>query len=73
MSHLNHLNLQLQGKNHTFANICEEADAFRSALNVLEQDIHWRKIRAHCKNSEMQENDFVTSLAENIYILKKRL
>ncbi|XP_062887813.1 protein FAM200A-like [Mobula hypostoma] len=74
MSHLNQLNLQLQGNNHTVAHMYEAIEAFRSKLNLLERDIHGRKLhfprlREHCEKNEMQEDpvmkDFVTSLAEN--------
>lgn len=74
MSHLNQLNLQLQGNNHTVADMYEAIEAFRSKLNLLERDIHGRKLhfprlREHCEKNEMREDpvmkDFVTSLAEN--------
>ncbi|KAF3859034.1 hypothetical protein F7725_021433 [Dissostichus mawsoni] len=74
MSHLNHLNLQLQGKNHTVAEMYEAVEAFRSKLHLLERDIHGRKLhfprlREHCKKNEMPEDpvmkDFVSKLAEN--------
>ncbi|XP_029905790.1 general transcription factor II-I repeat domain-containing protein 2B-like [Myripristis murdjan] len=74
MSHLNHLNLQLQGKNHTVADMYEAVDAFRSKLTLLEKDIqgrklHFPRLREHCEKNEMQEDpamrDFVLSLAEN--------
>ncbi|KAJ4946945.1 hypothetical protein JOQ06_008988 [Pogonophryne albipinna] len=44
MSHLNHLNLQLQGNNHTVAEMYEAVEAFRSKLHLLERDIHGRKL-----------------------------
>ncbi|KAF3847258.1 hypothetical protein F7725_020286, partial [Dissostichus mawsoni] len=74
MSHLNHLNLQLQGKNHTVAEMYEAVEAFRSKLHLLERDIHGRKLhfprlREHCEKNEMPEDpvmkDFVSKLAEN--------
>ena len=77
--HLRHLNLQLQGKNHTVADMYEAVEAFQSKLNLLERDIHGRKLhfprlREHCEKHDMQEHpamkDFVLSLAENF---KKQL
>ncbi|XP_010775227.1 protein FAM200A-like [Notothenia coriiceps] len=74
MSHLNHLNLQLQGKNHTVAEMYEAVEDFRSKLHLLERDIHGRKLhfprlREHCEKNEMPEDpvmkDFVSKLAEN--------
>ncbi|XP_072115598.1 SCAN domain-containing protein 3-like [Mobula birostris] len=74
MSHLNQLNLQLQGNNHTVADMYEAIEAFWSKLNLLERDIrgrklHFPRLREHCEKNEMQEDpvvkDFVTSLAEN--------
>ncbi|CAB1334993.1 unnamed protein product [Coregonus sp. 'balchen'] len=74
MSHLNHLNLRLQGKNHTVADMYEAIEAFRSKLHLLERDIHGRKLhfprlREHCEKNKMQEDpamkDFVSRLAEN--------
>ncbi|CAB1329235.1 unnamed protein product [Coregonus sp. 'balchen'] len=74
MSHLNHLNLRLQGKNHTVADMYEAIEAFRSKLHLLERDIHGRKLhfpclREHCEKNKMQEDpamkDFVSKLAEN--------
>jgi hypothetical protein len=56
MSHLNLLNLQLQGKNHTVADMYEAIEALRSKLHLLERDIQGRKL--HLK-------EFVSSLAEN--------
>ncbi|KAJ4923459.1 hypothetical protein JOQ06_014048 [Pogonophryne albipinna] len=61
MSHLNHLNLQLQGKNHTVAEMYEAVEAFRSKLHLLERDIHGRKLhfprlREHCEKNEMPED-----------------
>ncbi|KAJ4934941.1 hypothetical protein JOQ06_007721 [Pogonophryne albipinna] len=61
MSHLNHLNLQLQGKNHTVAEMYEVVEAFRSKLHLLERDIHGRKLhfprlREHCEKNEMPED-----------------
>ncbi|KAK6322398.1 hypothetical protein J4Q44_G00071900 [Coregonus suidteri] len=75
MSHLNHLNLRLQGKNHTVADMYEAIEAFQSKLHLLERDIHGRKLhfprlREHCEKNKMQEDpamkDFVSRLAENI-------
>lgn len=72
-SHLNHLNLQLQGKNHTVADMYEEGEAFRSKLNLLGQDnlerkLNFPRLREHCEKNEMQEDavikDFVTSSPE---------
>ena len=74
MSHLNHLNLQLQGKNHTVADMYEAVEAFQSELNLLERDIrgrklHFSRLRKHCEKHDMREHpamkDFVSSLAEN--------
>ena len=45
MSHLNHLNLQLQGINHTVADMYEAGEAFQLKLNLLERDIHGRKLQ----------------------------
>lgn len=73
MSRLKHLNLQLQGNNHTVAEVYEAVEAFRSKLHLLERDIHGRKLhfprlREHCQKNEMQEDpvmkDFVSKLAE---------
>uniref|UniRef100_A0A3P8S5W3 HAT C-terminal dimerisation domain-containing protein n=1 Tax=Amphiprion percula TaxID=161767 RepID=A0A3P8S5W3_AMPPE len=52
MSHLNCLNLQLQGKNHTVVDMYEAVEAFRSKNNMGEDQV-------------MQ--DFVSSLAKNFY------
>ena len=74
MSHLNHLNLQLQGRNHTVADMCEAIEAFRSKLHLLERDIqgrklHFPRLREHLEKNKMQEDptmkEFVSSLAEN--------
>ena len=74
MSHLNHLNLQLQGRNHTVADMCEAIEAFRSKLHLLERDIqgrklHFPRLREHLEKNNMQEDpamkEFVSSLAEN--------
>ncbi len=74
MSHLNQLNLQLQGRNHTVADVYEAVDAFQSKLTLLERDIkgrklHFPRLREHCEKTKKREDavmkDFVTSLAEN--------
>ena len=74
MSHLNKLNLQLQGKNHTVADMYEAIDAFRSKLSLLESDLagrklHFDRLRAYCEKNKMRETPamkrFVTSLSEN--------
>lgn len=39
MSHLNQLNLQLQGKNHTFADMYEAVEAFLLKLDLFERDL----------------------------------
>ena len=74
MSHLNHLNLQLQGKNHTVADIYKAVEDFQSKLNLLERAIHGRKLhfprlRKHCEKHDMREHpamkDLVSSLGEN--------
>ncbi len=72
MSHLNHLKLQPQGKNHTVADMYEAVKAFRSKLNLLEIDIHGRKLhfpRLH-KHCEEKRNaggfrGVVSSLSTN--------
>ncbi|XP_045066525.1 zinc finger BED domain-containing protein 5-like [Coregonus clupeaformis] len=69
MSHLNHLNLRLQGKNHTVADMYEAIEAFRSKLHLLERDIHFPRLHEHYEKNKMQEDpamkDFVSRLAEN--------
>ncbi|XP_073713752.1 protein FAM200A [Misgurnus anguillicaudatus] len=75
MSHLNHLNLQLQGKNHTVADMYEAIDAFQAKLSLLERDIrgrklHFPRLRQHCEKNDMRREDpaltqFVTNLTEN--------
>ena len=71
MSHLRHLNLQLQGKNHTVADMYEGVEAFQSKLNPLERDIHGRNLHfPHlCENFEkhdIREHPAMKeSLAEN--------
>ena len=74
MSHLNHLNLQLQGNINTVADMYKAVESFRLKLSHLEQDIQERKLhfphlQKHCVENGMQENsaikDFVTSLEEN--------
>ena len=58
MSHLNHLNLQLHGKNHTVADMYEAVDAFRSKLNLLERDIHRRKLHFPCLHLHCEAENF---------------
>ncbi|XP_065131907.1 protein FAM200A-like [Paramisgurnus dabryanus] len=74
MSHLNQLNLQLQGKNHTIADMYEAVEAFRLKLDLFERDLQGRKLhfpylQQHCEKHQMQEDllmrDFVMRLAEN--------
>ncbi|KAJ8014471.1 hypothetical protein DPEC_G00040580 [Dallia pectoralis] len=68
------LNLRLQGKNHTVADMYEAIEAFRSKLQLLERDIqgrklHFPRLREHCEKNKTQEDpamkDFVCRLAEN--------
>lgn len=74
MSHLNSLNLQLQGKNHTVADMYEAIEAFQAKLGLLERDIrdrklHFPRLRQHCEKNDMREDPamtrFVTNLAGN--------
>ncbi|KAM3833953.1 protein FAM200A-like [Diretmus argenteus] len=74
MSHLNVLNLQLQGKNQTVADMHEAVEGFRSKLTLFERDINGRKLhfprlREHCEKNKMRADttmrDFVTSLSAN--------
>ncbi|XP_060774626.1 protein FAM200A-like [Neoarius graeffei] len=74
MSHLNHLNLKLQGKNHTVADMYEAIEAFQGKLNIFERDIrgrklHFPRLQQHCEKNGMREDPamvhFVTKLAEN--------
>uniref|UniRef100_A0A3Q1BMH2 HAT C-terminal dimerisation domain-containing protein n=1 Tax=Amphiprion ocellaris TaxID=80972 RepID=A0A3Q1BMH2_AMPOC len=76
MSHLNCLNLQLQGKNHTVVDMYKAVEAFRSKVKLLEKDIqgrklHFPRLREHCEKNNMGEDqvmqDFVSSLAKNFY------
>uniref|UniRef100_A0A8C1S060 Uncharacterized protein n=1 Tax=Cyprinus carpio TaxID=7962 RepID=A0A8C1S060_CYPCA len=74
MSHLNQLNLQLQGKNHTIADMYEAIEAFRLKLTLFERDLRGRKLhfphlQQHCVKHQMREDslmrDFITRLAKN--------
>ncbi len=74
MSHLNQLNLQLQGRNHTVADMYEAIEAFQAKLKLLERDIkgrklHFPRLREHCERERKKEDaemtDFVTRLSEN--------
>lgn len=74
MSHLNQLNLKLQGKNHTIADMYKAVKAFRLKLTLFERDLQGRKLHfpylhQHCEKHQMREDplmhDFVARLAEN--------
>lgn len=74
MSHLNQLNLQLQGKNQTIADMYEAVEAFRLKLTLFERNLQGRKLhfphlQQHCEKHQMREDplmrNFVTKLAKN--------
>lgn len=74
MCHLNQLNLQLQGKKHTVAEMYEAVEAFQSKLKLLEKDLSTRKLhfshlRMHCEKHGTKEDNvmlsFLSSLSEN--------
>ena len=74
MSHLNQLYLQLQGKNHTVADMYEAIEALQSKLHLQERDIqgrklHFPRLREHLEKEKMQEDpamkELVSTLAEN--------
>uniref|UniRef100_A0AAR2JP96 DUF4371 domain-containing protein n=1 Tax=Pygocentrus nattereri TaxID=42514 RepID=A0AAR2JP96_PYGNA len=57
-SHLNQLNLQLQGKNHTIADMYEAVEAFRLKLDLFQRDIqgrklHFPKLQQHCEKNKI--------------------
>uniref|UniRef100_A0AAR2KEC7 DUF4371 domain-containing protein n=1 Tax=Pygocentrus nattereri TaxID=42514 RepID=A0AAR2KEC7_PYGNA len=65
-SHLNQLNLQLQGKNHTIADMYEAVEAFRLKLDLFQRDIqgrklHFPKLQQHCEKNKMQEDAVMQS------------
>uniref|UniRef100_A0A3P8SG92 HAT C-terminal dimerisation domain-containing protein n=1 Tax=Amphiprion percula TaxID=161767 RepID=A0A3P8SG92_AMPPE len=65
MSHLNCLNLQLQGKNHTLRTCT------RQLKLSGQRKLHFPRLREHCEKNNMGEDqvmqDFVSSLAKNFY------
>uniref|UniRef100_A0AAR2LE77 DUF4371 domain-containing protein n=1 Tax=Pygocentrus nattereri TaxID=42514 RepID=A0AAR2LE77_PYGNA len=76
-SHLNQLNLQLQGKNHTIADMYEAVEAFRLKLDLFQRDIQGRKLhfpqlQQHCEKNKMQEDAvmqaFLGRLIENFKV-----
>lgn len=72
MSHLNHLNLQLQGKNHTATDVYEAVETFWSRLKLSTSS---RPLWGKCKiQGDPDMNDLASSLAKTfkdifIYIL----
>ena len=72
--HLNKLNLELQGRNHSVVSIADKLQAFVKKLELFTKDLsgkmaHFPQLRAHLSSNELEVTDhlksFVAKLKEN--------